>query len=88
MLNEEEAALHKRVTALRNNYYAHSDAASVLLKGFDYCRELALMKAELNLPKDEVELLKKIIGKWIKYLDEQIALTKSSAFLIAPDAGS
>lgn len=88
ILNEEEVNLHKRVKELRNNYYAHSDAASILVKGFDYGRELCFMKAELNLAKDEVELLKKIIGKWIKYLDDQISLTKTSAFLIAPDAGS
>jgi hypothetical protein len=46
------------------------------------------MKLELNLPRKEVELLQKMIEKWIKYLDGQISLTKTSAFLIAPDAGS
>jgi hypothetical protein len=29
-----------------------------------------------------------MIDKWIKYLDEQISLTKDPAFLIAPDAES
>jgi hypothetical protein len=46
------------------------------------------MKLELNLPRKEVELLQKMIDKWIKYLDDQILLTKNSAFLIAPDAES
>jgi hypothetical protein len=88
ILNEEEVDLHKRVKELRNSHYAHSDAASILVKGFDYSREWSLMKKELNLTRDEVESLKKIIDKWIKYLDNQISVTRDSAFLIAPDAGS
>ncbi len=88
IFNEDEVDLHKRVKELRNSYYAHSDAASILVKGFNYGRELCFFKAELNLARDEVQLLKKIIDKWIKYLDDQISLSKKPAFLIAPDAGS
>jgi hypothetical protein len=88
ILNKEEVDLHERVKKLRNNYYAHSDAASILVKGFDYSNEWDLMKKELNLAGDEVELLQNVIDKWIGYLDNQIALTKTSPFLIAPDAGS
>jgi hypothetical protein len=88
LLNEEERKLHDRVKELRNKSFAHSDASSVLIKGVDYSKDFCLMKAELNLARNEVELLKKMIDKWIKYLDEQISLTKDSAFLIAPDVES
>ena len=88
VLNEEERKLHCRIKELRNRSFAHSDAQSVLIKGFDYSKDFCLMKLELNLPRKEVELLQKMIDKWIKYLEEQILLTKNSAFLIAPDAES
>src|SRR5712691_264539 len=88
VLNEEERKLHDRIKELRNKSFAHSDASSVLVGGFDYSKTMCLLKRELNLARDEVELLKKMIDKWIKYLDEQISLTKDSAFLIAPDAES
>lgn len=88
VLDEEERRLHDRVRELRNKSIAHSDARSVLVKGFDYRKDTCFFKAELNLERDEVELLKKMIDKWIKYLDDQISLTKNSSFLIAPDVGS
>jgi hypothetical protein len=88
VLNEEERTLHDRVKELRNKSFAHSAARPVLLKGFDYSKDTCFFRAELNLARDEVELLKKMIDKWIKYLDDQISLTKNSAFLIAPDVES
>jgi hypothetical protein len=88
VLNEEEKKLHDRIKELRDKSLAHSDARSVLVKGFDYGKDVCFFKAELNLARDEVELLKKMIDKWIKYLDVQISLTKNAGFLIAPDAGS
>jgi hypothetical protein len=88
VLNEEERTLHDRVKELRNKSFAHSDARSVLVKGVDYSKDTCFFRAELNLARDEVELLKKMIDKWIKYLDDQISLTKNSAFLIAPDVES
>jgi hypothetical protein len=88
VLNEEERKLHGRIKELRNRSFAHSDARSVLIKGLDYSKDFCPMKLELNLASDEVELLKKMIDKWIKYLDDKISLTKDSAFLIAPDAES
>lgn len=88
LLTEGERELHKRVKELRNKSFAHSDARSVLIKDFDYSRDLCFFKAELNLARNEVELLKKMIDKWIKYLDDQISLTRGSAFLIAPDVES
>ena len=88
ILNEEERKLHCRIKELRNRSFAHSDAQSVLIKGFDYSKDFCLMKVELNLPRKEVELLQKMIDKWIKYLDDQILPTKNSGFLIAPDAES
>jgi hypothetical protein len=88
VLNQEERKLHDRVKELRNKSFAHSDASAVLVKGLDYSRDSSFFKGELNLTRHEVELLKKMIDKWIKYLDDQISLTKHSAFLIAPDAGN
>jgi len=88
ILNEEERKLHCRIKELRNRSFAHSDAQSVLIRDFDYSKDFYLMKLELNLPRKEVELLQKMIAKWILYLDDQILLTKNSAFLIAPDAES
>jgi len=88
VLNKEERHLHERIKELRHKSFAHSDAGSALIKGFDYSKELTVMKVELNLPKKEVELLKKIIDKWIAYLEKQISLTRPSGILIAPDADS
>jgi hypothetical protein len=88
VLNEEERKLHGRIKELRNRSFAHSDARAILIKGFDYSRDLYSMKLELNLTRGEVELLKKMIDKWIKYLDDQISATKPSAFLIAQDVES
>lgn len=88
VLTEDERKLHDRIKELRNRSFAHSDARSVLIKGYDYGKDFCLMKLELNLAREEVELLKKMIDKWIKYLDDQISLTKNSGFLIAPDAES
>jgi len=88
VLNEEEKKLHDRVKELRDKSVAHSDASSVLVKGFDYVKKPGFFKAELNLDRDEVELLKTMIDKWIKYLDERISQTKDYAFLTAPDAES
>jgi hypothetical protein len=88
ILNEEERKLHDRVKELRSQSVAHSDARSVLFENADYSKDFCFFKAELNLARNEVESLKKMIDKWIKYLDDQISLTKASAFLIAPDVES
>ena len=87
ILSAKEMGLHDQIKELRNRYYAHSDARSVLFKGMDYSKGIHFFKAELNLKRDEVELLKKMIDRWIEYLDRQILLTKPSALLIAPDVG-
>lgn len=87
-MDEEERKLHSRIKELRNRSFAHSDANSVLIKGFDYSKDFCFMKLELNLARKDVELLKKMIDKWIKYLNYQISLTKDFAFLSAPDAES
>lgn len=88
ILNPEEAQLHKQVKELRNSYIAHSDANSVLFKGMDYSRKIHFFKVEFNLTKGEVQLLKKTINKWLKYLDKQIEKTKPGGFLIAPASDS
>jgi hypothetical protein len=84
ILSKEEVKIHERIKGLRNESYAHSDACSKLVEGWDYMRSISLMKRDLNLKKSDIELLVKIVNKWIKYLDDQISLTKTGAFLIAP----
>ncbi|MGH9871781.1 MAG: hypothetical protein ACRD9S_04850 [Pyrinomonadaceae bacterium] len=88
LTEEAEFKLHARIKELRDETYAHSDARSHLFPGMDYSKGVHFFKAELNLPKCEVELLKKMIDKWIEYLDEQISITKPPAFLIAPASES
>jgi hypothetical protein len=88
LTEEEEIEMHARMKQLRDESYAHSDARSRLFPKMDYTKDFCFFKRELNLARDEVELLKRMIDKRIKYLDDQISLTKNSAFLIAPDVES
>jgi hypothetical protein len=84
LTEEEEIEMHARIKQLRDESYGHSDARSRLFPKMDYTKDFCVLKGKLNLSRCEVELLKKMILKWIKYLDKQISLTKPSAFLIAP----
>lgn len=77
ILNDEEIKLHERFKELRNESYAHSDACSRLIKGWDYTKSFCLMIKDLNLESAEIESLLTIIKKWIKYLDLQIEITKN-----------
>lgn len=88
LTEEEEIEMHARMKQLRDESYAHSDARSHLFSKMDYTKDFCFFKVELNLSRCEVELLERMILKWIKYLDMQISLTKASAFLIARDAES
>ena len=76
--------MHARIKQLRDESYGHSDARSRLFPKMDYTKDFCVLKGKLNLSRCEVDLLKQMILKWIKYLDKQISLTKPSAFLIAP----
>ncbi|MGH9928872.1 MAG: hypothetical protein ACREA9_06540 [Pyrinomonadaceae bacterium] len=87
LTEQEELKLHDRLKQSRDESFAHSDARSHLFPGIDYTKASCLMKAELNLSRSEVELLMKMIDRWIEYLDRHILLTKPSALLIAPDVG-
>jgi hypothetical protein len=88
LTEEKEIEMHARMKQLRDESYAHSDARSHLFPNMDYTKDFCFFKVELNLSRCEVELLKKMILKWIKYLDKQISLTKSPGFLIAPGGES
>src|SRR5258705_2255202 len=88
LTDESEIELHGQIKDLRDESYAHSDARSLLIPGMNYAKELCLMRKVLNLERREVELLMKMINKWIEYLDEQISLTKAPALLIAPASDS
>src|SRR6266446_1254832 len=69
VLNHEELELHKRVIAMRDTSYAHSDASSHLIEGFDYDRYVALMLQVQPLDKSETTRLRMMIQKWTKYLE-------------------
>lgn len=68
----ETIKLHHRVLHLRDTAYAHSDARSHLFEGLDYTKLVPFMKVVVNLNQLETTRLKVMIGKWIKYLNEQI----------------
>jgi hypothetical protein len=84
LTENKEIEMHARMKQLRDESYAHSDARSHLFPKMDYTKDFCFFKVELNLSKCEVELLERMILKWINYLDKQISLIKPSAFLIAP----
>ena len=87
VLKDTEAIeLHNRVLHLRDTAYAHSDARSHLFEGLDYTKQVPFMKVVLNLNQLETAGLKVMIGKWLKYLNEQIPPLKRRK-LIAPDVG-
>ncbi|HVQ40508.1 MAG TPA: hypothetical protein VMS31_23400 [Pyrinomonadaceae bacterium] len=78
LTEEAEIALHSRVKELRHESFAHSDARSHLLEGFDYSNQIVSFKPELPLSQSETTLLATMIQKWINHLDSQIAKFKES----------
>src|SRR5437764_1899611 len=51
VLSEDEVKLHDRVIDMRNSTYAHSQARSHLIEGFDYNKYMAIMHFILPLDK-------------------------------------
>jgi len=56
---------------MRDTAYAHSDASTHLIEGFDYDKYAALMLVILPLDKSSTERLEGMIRKWIEYLNAQ-----------------
>lgn len=78
VLNEAEVEIHTRVLAMRDTAYAHSDARSHLIEGFDYRKYFALMRTIETLDKSATGKLKIIIEKWIRYLEAEKSKLKKS----------
>jgi hypothetical protein len=73
-----EIELHRRILALRDRAYAHSDASSHLIEGFDYSKHIALMRSVEILDKRETGILKVMIDKWISQLKVETSHLKES----------
>lgn len=78
VLNEDEIELHNRVIAMRDTTYAHSDARSHLIEGFDYSKYAAIMMLIQPLDKSSTSKLKTMIDKWIKYLEAEKSKLKGA----------
>ncbi len=80
VLTVDERALHKKVIDKRDQALAHSDADAHEFEGVNYDgRGMLLYKsAFIPLTKDETQMLRRMIKKWIKYLEELKARWKNT----------
>lgn len=71
VLNERENSLHQKVIVMRDQVFAHSDAHSHEIAGFNYGGStVKLYKCAFDpLTIEDTRLLLVIIGKWISHLD-------------------
>lgn len=76
LTEEVEVELHRRILALRDRAYAHSDASSNLIEGLDYSRYIALMRSVELLDKVETGTLKVMIERWISHLQGETSNLK------------
>lgn len=81
LTDPDELALHNKVRRLRKTAYAHSDASSHLVAGFDYNRSaLALMKLAFQpLNESETSSLLRMTTRWIDYLNQERIERRSSS---------
>ena len=68
----DEIALHRRVIDMRDQTFAHSDAAAHEIKGFNYNGStVQIYKAAFQpLTRDETRLLSTMVRKWITYIEK------------------
>lgn len=68
-----EQSLHKKITSMRDQAFAHSDAAADEFEGFNYgASTVQVHKLAFDpISRDETLLLRTMIGKWIDYLEAQ-----------------
>jgi hypothetical protein len=76
VLDKTEAELHRRILSQRDTIYAHSEAHPRRVKNLDYTKLIPIFYPLENLSKTDKATLKVMIGKWIKYLNDKIALMK------------
>jgi hypothetical protein len=69
VLDETEIKLHDRILELRDTVFAHSDASAHLFGEAEYSSTFMPMRVVENLSESEVRLLKRMIKKWIDYLE-------------------
>lgn len=79
LTGEGEIELHRRVLALRDRSYAHSDASSHLIEGLDYSKYVALMRSVEILDRPETAKLKLMIERWIRHLEVETSHLKELA---------
>jgi hypothetical protein len=78
VLEEDEVELHRRILALRDRAYAHSDASSHLFGGHDYSKYVALARPIETLDKSATGTMKTMIEKWISYLESEKSKLKET----------
>jgi hypothetical protein len=68
-----EQILHRKIIKMRDQTFAHSDAAAREIAGFNYDGSIVqIYKAALEpLTTEETHLLSKMIAKWIDQLEKQ-----------------
>ncbi len=68
-----EQALHRKVIDMRDQAFAHSDAAAHEIEGFNYDgATVQLYKIAFEpLTREETLLLSRMIEKWVTYLEKQ-----------------
>jgi hypothetical protein len=72
ILDTPEQALHDKIIVMRDKTFAHSDAATHEIKGFNYDGStIQFYKAAFEpLTRDETRLLSTMIKKWIEYVEQ------------------
>jgi hypothetical protein len=80
LLSGDERALHEKVIDKRDQALVHSDAAAHEFEGVNYDGRgmLFYKSAFMPLTKAESQVLRRMIKKWIKYLEELKARWKNT----------
>src|SRR6266550_3775201 len=80
VLSGTESALHERVVHRRDQALAHSDAIAHEIRGVDYSGKSMMFYKEAfdPLTKDETQVLRRMIKKWIGHLEELRARARQS----------
>lgn len=68
-LDDKQIQLHQHIITLRDQAYAHSDAALSIIEDLDYSQYAPLTLAVLPLDRAEVQGVLDLIDKWISYLE-------------------
>lgn len=80
VLDDTESVLHARAIHKRDQALAHSDATAHEIEGINYSgRTVPFYKSAFDpLTRDETRVLRGMVRKWIKHLEELSARAKQS----------